>query len=149
MKKYWFILFMICCVSVANAQKPKLVDSAKIKKKLRADSIKLSNEIYTHADIMPSFPGGDGALKRYINDNMQYPTRDREDNRQGKVLVRFVIEKDGSISNIKSLTAPSTTMVMEAERLVKAMPKWRPGFIGDRIVRVQFTLAVNFSLQPY
>ncbi|OCX53536.1 hypothetical protein BEL04_04350 [Mucilaginibacter sp. PPCGB 2223] len=150
---------MFWLASTANAQTPKTDDLAKLRKKqiadsikqakkAKADSIKYSNEIYTKADIMPNFPGGDNALKRYINDNMQYPTRDREDNRQGKALVRFVVEKDGSINNVKALTAPSTTMAIEAERLVKAMPKWSPGLIGNRIVRVQFTIAINFSLQP-
>ncbi len=146
MKKYLFILTIICFSVKVNAQRK--VDSVKIKKQFIADSIKRSNQIYTKADLAPNFPGGDNGLLRYIKDNMQYPTRDREDNRQGKALVRFVVEKDGSISNIKALTAPSTTMAMEAERLVKAMPKWAPGIVSGRVSRVQFTIAVNFTLQP-
>jgi len=148
MKKCFFILLMICCVTAVTAQKQKNTDSVKSKKQLIADSIKRSNQIYTKADINPSFPGGDNGLARYIKENMQYPTRDREDNTQGKVFVRFVVEKDGSISNVKALKAPSTTMGMEAERLVKNMPKWTPGIVWGKVSRVQFTIAVNFTLQP-
>lgn len=148
MKKYLFILLVIGYVTAASAQKQKTIDSVKIKKQLKADSIKRSNVVYTKADINPSFPGGDNGLLRYIKENIQYPTRDREDNIQGKAFVRFVVEKDGSISNVKALTAPSTTMAMEAERLVKNMPKWIPGMVATRIARVQFTIAVNFTSLP-
>jgi len=148
MKKYLFISLLICCATAANAQKQKNTDSIKIKKQFIADSIKHSSQIYTKGDINPSFPGGDNALQRYIKENMQYPTRDREDNTQGKALVRFVVEKDGGISNVNVLRAPSTTMSMEAERLVKNMPKWTPGIVSGRVSRVQFTIAVNFTLQP-
>ena len=148
MKKYWLILLMICCITAVSAQKQQKVDSVKIRKQFIADSIKHSNQIYTRPDINPSFPGGNEGLLRYIKENMQYPTRDREDNTQGKAFVRFVVEKDGSISNVKALTAPSTTMAMEAERLVKNMPKWTPGIVFTRVARVQFTIAVPFTLQP-
>jgi len=148
MKTYLFILMAVCCGTAAIAQKQKTTDSVKIKKQLRADSIKRANQVYTRADINPSFPGGDNGLQRYIKEDMQYPTRDREDNTQGKAYVRFVVEKDGSISNIHVVKAPSTTMSMEAERLVKNMPKWTPGIVSGRISRVQFTIAVNFTLQP-
>lgn len=146
MKKYWLILLMTCCATTVSAQ--KRIDSIKLRKQFIADSIKHSNQIYIKADINPSFPGGDNALLRYIKENMQYPTRDREDNAQGKAFVRFVVEKDGSISNVKALSAPSTTMAMEAERLVKNMPKWTPGIVFTRVARVQFTIAVPFTLQP-
>lgn len=147
MKKYLFLLTVICFSTTLHAQNGK-ADSVKIKKQLKADSIKRSNQVYTRADINPSFPGGDNGLSRYINENLQYPTRDREDNTQGKAYVRFVVEKDGSLSNVKALAAPSATMAMEAERLVKAMPKWTAGIVSGRISRVQFTIAVPFSLQP-
>lgn len=148
MKKHLFILLMICCVTAASAQKQRATDSVKIKKQLRVDSIKRANQVYTKADINPSFPGGDNGLLRYIKENMQYPTRDREDNTQGKAYVRFVVEKDGSISNVHVVKAPSTTMSMEAERLVKNMPKWAPGLVSTRVSRIQFTIAVSFTLQP-
>jgi protein TonB len=148
MKTYLFILMAICCSTAAIAQKQKIADPVKIKKQFMADSIKHSNQIYTRADINPTFPGGDNGLLRYVKENMQYPTRDREDNTQGKAYVRFVVEKDGSISNVKTLSAPSTTIAMEAERLVKNMPKWTPGIVSGGICRVQFTIAVNFTLQP-
>lgn len=148
MKNHLFLLLMICCVTAASAQKQHKIDSVKIKKQLIADSIKRSNQIYTKADINPSFPGGDNGLLRYIKENLQYPTRDREDNTQGKAYVRFVVEKNGSISNVKTLSAPSTTMAMEAERLVRNMPKWTPGIVFTRVARVQFTIAVPFTLQP-
>lgn len=147
MKKYLLVLAIICFSIKANAQNHK-ADSVKIKKQYRADSIKRSKQIYTKADIYPSFPGGDNGLQRYLAANMQYPTRDREDNTQGKAYVRFVVEKDGSLSNIKVLSAPSATMGMEAERLVKNMPKWTPGMVATKIARVQFTIAVTFSLWP-
>ena len=155
MKKQLLVLLMLCCGTAVFAQKngepnklrtKQIVDSVKQVKKAKADSIKYSNQIYTRADLNPSFPGGDNGLQRYIRENMQYPTRDREDNAQGKAFVRFVVEKDGSISNVKALSAPSATMAMEAERLVKNMPKWTPGMVATRIVRVQFTIAVPFTL---
>jgi len=148
MKRCLLIILITCCVQAASAQKHKNTDSVKIRKQFIADSIKRGNQIYTKADINPSFPGGDNGLQRYIRENLQYPTRDREDNTQGKAFVRFVVEKDGSISNVKALSAPSATIAMEAERLVKNMPKWTPGVVFTRVARVQFTIAVPFTLQP-
>jgi len=157
MKKHLVILLLLCCGTVVSAQNPdelskarkkQVADSIKLFKKNKADSIKLSNQVYPKADIQPTFPGGDNGLQRFLADNLQYPTRDREGNTQGKVVVRFIVEKDGSLSHIEALHMPTTTMGMEAERLVKVMPRWKPGILNGRIVRVQFAIEVPFTLRP-
>ena len=120
MKKHLLILLLLCYGIAVKAQSPdqlkakkkQIADSIKLLKKIKADSIKASNEIYPKADIQPTFPGGDNGLQRFLNDNLEYPTRDREGNTQGKVVVRFIVEKDGTLSHVPR--AANTALLMRS-----------------------------------
>ena len=92
------------------------------------------------------FPGGMYALYRYLAENIHYPSISHENGSQGRTYLRFVVEKDGSITNVEVLKSSDDPYLdKEAIRVVSAMPKWSPGMQGDRPVRVWFTLLVNFK----
>jgi protein TonB len=95
----------------------------------------------------PSFPGGEKALMEYLARNIQYPALARENNIQGTAALTFVVNKDGSISEVKIVKDPGGGCGKEAERVVKGMPKWTPGEANGNPVKVRFTLPVRFKLE--
>ena len=95
---------------------------------------------------MPEFPGGMSALMQYFRKNMRYPEAAKKRGTQGRVVVRFVVGKDGSVRNPKVLRPVDEELDAEAIRLVKAMPKWKPGMEGGQAVDAKFTVPVKFSL---
>lgn len=95
----------------------------------------------------PQFPGGTEALMKYLSKNIRYPEQAKKENIQGKVYVKFVVEKDGSITDAKVLRSIGGGCDEEALRVVKAMPKWEPGKMQGTPVRVQFNLPIVFKLQ--
>ena len=103
-------------------------------------------EIYIVCDKDPVFPGGMEALYRYIEKNLRYPQEAQKAHISGKVFVTFVIEKDGSVSNVKLLRDIGGGCGEEAIRLVKAMPRWTPGKEKGKVVRTQFNLPVPFIM---
>ena len=106
------------------------------------------NHIHFIAEKMPEFPGGDVSLIRFINENLRFPAIACYEGGmpQGRVIVQFVVEKDGSISNIEVLRGIDISLDREAVRIVESMPKWTPGEQRGEIVRVRYTLPVNFRL---
>ena len=106
------------------------------------------NGIYTVVEEDPEFPGGMDALAGWIGSNIQYPAQAKADGIQGTVYVTFVVERDGSISGVKVLRHRDEMQVLEDEavRVVRAMPKWKPGKQRGKKVRVQFNLPIQFSL---
>ena len=106
-----------------------------------------NDRIYTVVDQQPEFPGGEAAMMAYIKSNLKYPAFASENGIQGRVTLSFVVEKDGSISNIEILHSPAEELNQEAIRLVKTMPKWKPGVLKGEKVRVKYVLPVTFRLQ--
>ncbi len=104
-------------------------------------------EIFTVVESMPEFPGGMGALMKYLAQHIKYPPLAKESGIQGKVFINFVVEPDGSISNVKVLRGIGGGCDEEAVRVVKNMPKWKPGMQRGKPVRVSFNLPVKFTLQ--
>jgi len=105
-------------------------------------------EVFTIVEQMPEFPGGAAAMNAYVEKNLQYPERAKKDSLQGNVYVKFVVDKTGEIkvpSVIKGLSNCSECNA-EAIRVVKSMPKWRPGKQSGQNVPVYFNLAVRFKL---
>ena len=98
-------------------------------------------------DEKPSFPGGESAMKSYLNSNVKYPAVAQENGVQGRVIVQFIIEKDGSISDVKVASGVYLSLDKEAIRVVKAMPKWNPGKLKGIPVRTKCTTPVVFRLQ--
>lgn len=106
-------------------------------------------EVFHMASVQqkPEFPGGDAALFKYVSDSIRYPSLARENGIQGKVIVSFLINKDGSINDVKVLRGIGGGCDEEAVRLVKAMPNWTPGRTNGKNVNVKYTQPVNFSLR--
>lgn len=90
-------------------------------------SPKSKGVIYDVVDQMPSFPGGNAALMIYLSNNVKYPTKAQEKNKRRHVVVKFVVEKDGSITNVSVMKSVEPTLDREAVRVVRKMPKWNPG----------------------
>ena len=96
---------------------------------------------------MPSFPGGQRALMSRINSNLKYPVAAEENGIQGKVLCSFVVERDGSISDVRVVRGVDPSLDREAVRVLKQMPHWIPGKKNGSVVRVRINVPVTFSLQ--
>lgn len=107
----------------------------------------VEEEIFTVVENDPEYPGGMEALYKYLASNIHYPALAKENNITGKVYVTFVVEKDGSIANPRILRDIGGGCGQEAIRVVKSMPKWKPGKQRGKAVRVQFNLPVSFNLQ--
>ncbi len=104
-------------------------------------------EIFQVVENMPEFPGGMAELMKYLQKNIKYPTISQENGVQGRVIVQFVVNRDGSIVDPVVLRSVDPYLDKEALRVVKAMPKWKPGEQRGKPVRVKFTLPVQFRLQ--
>ena len=104
-------------------------------------------EVYTFVEQNPEFPGGEEALYKYLANNIKYPQKAREEGITGTVLISFVVEKDGSITGASIRRNVGGGCGDEALRVVKGMPKWKPGMQGGRPVRAQYTLPISFTLK--
>ena len=107
----------------------------------------VEEEVVIIPDVNPEFIGGDEKLYEFLGEHIQYPSIAKESGITGKVHVKFVVEKDGSITNIQVLRDIGGGCGEEAKRVVKSMPKWKPGKVGGRTVRSQFILPINFVLK--
>ncbi|SEN18339.1 outer membrane transport energization protein TonB [Prevotella sp. ne3005] len=106
-----------------------------------------SNKAYDVVDEMPQFPGGPSALFEFISKNIQYPKEAEDANLQGRVIVSFVVEKDGSVSNAKVVRPIDPLLDAEALRVVNSMPKWIPGKQNGEAFRVKYTIPVTFRVE--
>ena len=104
-------------------------------------------QIFTIVEDMPTFPGGDEALFRYLSENIDYPAMAADAGIQGVVYVSFVVDKDGQVKDVKVLRGIGGGCDKEAIRVVKSMPKWAPGRQRGKSVKVQYNLPVRFRLQ--
>ena len=106
-----------------------------------------SNNIYTKVEKMPEFPGGIPAIKEYLMNNVKYPRDAAKKRKQGRVVVEFVVNEDGSISDEKVTTSVFPSLDNEALRIIRNMPKWIPGEQDGKTVSVYYTIPVTFRLQ--
>ncbi len=105
-----------------------------------------SNSVYDVVEQMPSFPGGISGLRTYLNQNIRYPAEAQEICVQGRVVVSFVVEKDGHISDVTVLRSVDPSLDKEAVRVIRNMPRWTPGKQGGEPVRVRYNVPVSFRL---
>lgn len=105
-------------------------------------------EVYVITEHMPQYAGGEEALKTYLKNTISYPKSELEAGVQGKVFVEFVVETDGSISDVQVIEGVSKALNEEAITVVKKMPKWIPGKQGEELKRVKFTLPIMFKIPP-
>ena len=134
MKKL-ILMFMVAvvCFMTANAQKTIVSQS--------------NQSVYDEVEVMPEFPGGMPAMIEFLNTNIKYPKDAIKQEVGGRVMVMFVVETDGSLSNVRVARKVFPSLDNEAVRVVKLMPKWKPGKEKGRPVRVNFTLPVVFSVK--
>ena len=102
--------------------------------------------MYEVVEQMPSFPGGPGALMRYLADNIKYPVEAQKNGIQGRVVVSFVVERDGSLSNFQIARSVEPSIDEEAIRVAKAMPRWIPGKHNGSATRVKYNIPISFRL---
>ena len=105
------------------------------------------DKVFDIVEQQPLFPGGSGALMQFLHDNIKYPVVAQENGVQGRVTVQFVVEKDGSITDVHVLRGVDPSLDKEAVRVVKSMPRWTPGKQNGTTVRVNYRLPVLFRLQ--
>lgn len=103
--------------------------------------------VFFIVEDMPQFPGGDLALHKYLATSVEYPVIAQENGIQGRVYVKFVINTDGAVTNVQIARGVDPSLDKEALRVVKNMPKWKPGKQRGKAVRVSYTVPINFVLQ--
>ena len=102
--------------------------------------------LFSVVEVMPQYPGGQIAMLKYIMENIKYPEQAMKKGIQGRVVVSFIVEKDGRVSNVRLLRSVESSLDKEAVRVVKSMPKWSPGKQNGKPVRVRFNVPVMFKL---
>ena len=128
MKKLFLIMFFMAFVS-ANAY---------------SQSDDSDNSVYAMVDERAQFPGGQNEMLKYLQENLQYPEAAKANNVHGRVFVKFIVERDGSLSDIKVMKGLGNGCDEEAIRLIQSMPKWKPGKNKGKEVRTSMTVPVNF-----
>ena len=129
--------------AVVGTGAPSAVVSAPVGPVVEADD---DDRIYEMVEENAEFPGGEAALTKWLAEHIKYPQKCQEQGTQGRVMLRFVVNRDGSITDVEILRSPDPDLAKEAERVVKTMPKWKPGRQGNKTVRSRFNLPVLFRL---
>ena len=107
----------------------------------------VTEEIFVVVEEQPEFPGGNAAMMKFLSDNIRYPVIAQENGISGRVICNFVVERDGSITDVQVVRGVDPSLDREAIRVIQQMPRWKPGKQRGSAVRVRFTLPVVFRLQ--
>lgn len=126
-------LMAVFCLSTVSAQKTVVS--------------KKNQKVFDVVEQMPEFPGGMEALVKYMAENMKYPEDAKKQLVEGRVLVQFIVETDGSVSNTEVLKRMFPSLDAEAVRVISGMPKWIPGKQNGKVVRVKYTIPVSFRFK--
>ncbi len=105
------------------------------------------NKVFTAVEQEPKFPGGEDAFMKFLGTNIKYPAEMKKKKAQGKVFVSFIVEEDGSLSNMKVLRDAGYGSGKESVRVLSMSPKWQPGIQNGKKVRVQYTVPISFTLK--
>ena len=133
MKKLILMLLMaVCCLMTANAQKTVVSQT--------------DPKVFDTVEQMPEYPGGMQAMIEFLQTNMKYPEDAAKQKVEGRVMVQFVVETDGSVSDVHVAKQVFPSLDAEAIRVVQAMPKWTPGKDKGRVVRVKYNLPIVFRM---
>ena len=132
-------ILLLCVLFLALGVQAQSVDNV--------NSNAAKESVYDQVEVKPEFPGGMPALVKYLQENIKYPSAALEEKAQGKAFVRFVVEKDGSITNTEIIKSTGNIYLdKEALRVASNMPKWKPGMQQGKPVRVFFMLPISFKL---
>ena len=140
--KYLLFVPMVIALLAMNSTAMRANVQKKVTKKTGTN-----DKVDVVVEQMPSFPGGDSALLKYLFENIKYPMSALKAQKQGRVMVRFTVEKDGAITNVKVARSVTPSLDAEAVRAIKSMPKWAPGKEGGEFVRVKYIVPVSFRLK--
>ena len=160
-KTLTIILLLAIFMPMVNAQSNKVLFYLKTDVKPDAESKAVAvpesttndgssedDVVFVIVESMPEFPGGQQALFKYLSENVKYPVIAQENGIQGRVVCQFVVNKDGSIDDIEVVrSGGDPSLDKEAVRLIRSMPKWKPGRHKGKAVRVKYAVPVNFKLQ--
>ena len=135
------LLVIVIAPASANAQ-DKRGKTTQTRKDTATD-----DKVYEVCEQMPTYEGGDAALLKYLGENWKLPDEYKERGIQGRMVVGFIVEKDGSLTNVKVLRAVDIAIDAEVLRVVKGMPKWIPGRHNGQRVRVRYLLPIHICLQ--
>jgi TonB family protein len=127
-------------------EKPSHINSNNLPILLNNNIPDQTDEVFTVVEEYPSFPGGDKARIKFLQENIHYPSEALHQHLEGKVIINFNVEKDGTVSNIKVIDGVKGGCNEEALRVAKLMPKWKPGMQSGRPVRVNFNMPITFKL---
>lgn len=144
------ILFSNCTNTATDKEEDQkeAVDAKFLPVEVKTDSLNAAgNETLDMAETMPEFKGGMNALLQYLSANIKYPKTAEKAGKHGRVVVQFVVNKDGSITDAKVVRAVDPELDEEALRVVNAMPKWKPGMQDGKPVRVKYTVPIMFRLK--
>lgn len=133
----------VLCLNEGWAQSDKHKKSKQTAKVEAEDS----DKIYTVVEQMPMFPGGDADMMKFLAQTVQYPPVAAKNGVQGRVVVGFVVERDGSLTDVCILRGADPSLDREAMRVVKSMPNWTPGKHNGKLVRVRYQVPISFRLQ--
>ena len=106
-----------------------------------------NQQVFDVVEQMPEYPGGMQALFEYLGQNLKYPEDAKQQKVEGRVIAIFVVETDGSISNVEVVKPVFPSLDAEAVRVLSGMPKWKPGMQSGKVVRVKYTVPINFQLK--
>lgn len=155
MNKFTLSVLLVALISIFTTQNLLAQDdNAQIGEKIIVEEIsnkpiKGGDDIYFSAEQVAYYPGGEVALMQYIASAIQYPVEAQEEGVQGRVIIQFVVEKDGSIGEVKVARGRHPALDAEAVRVVKNIPeKFIPGKVNGKVVRYWFKLPINFKLPP-
>ena len=135
------LLVIVIAPARANAQ-DKREKTTQTRKDTATD-----DKVYEVCEQMPTFEGGDAALLKYLRENLKYPDNTKDRGVQGRLVIGFIVEKDGSLTDVKVLRPVDIDLDAEVLRLVKGMPKWIPGRHNGQRVRVRYLLPIHICLQ--
>ena len=138
-------LMTVFCLATADAQ--KTVVSKPQQKNITQEKVQNIDEPFAVVEQMPQYAGGQAALMEYMKNSLKYPKDAAAQKVEGRILVSFIVEKDGSLSDVKATKAIFPSLDAEAVRVVKEMPRWTPGRQRGVVVRVKYVLPITFRLQ--
>lgn len=130
MKQVLLFIFLFCTLGVSA----------------QSNTTSRTERLFDVVEEMPMFPGGNAALMDFLANNIKYPQVAEENGIQGRVVLTFIVEPDGSLTEVKVVRGVDIALDKEAIRVVKSMPKWIPGKVGGQPVAVKYTLPITFHL---
>ena len=145
------LLFAVLAITLAVLLVPARANAQDKKEKGKTTQTQkdttTDDKVYDVCEQMPIYEGGDAALLKYITDSVKYPELAKKHGVQGRVVIGFIVEKDGSLTDVKVLRHVDIALDAEALRVVKGMPKWIPGRQNKQRVRVKYNVPVSFRLE--